>query len=218
MLPGDELDGCDESQLADASDNSTSAADDTECCNEPSSASDCISEALLRAFHSDPSAAAPDVRPCNTPNGSDIDAELTQDIIYKHMGCRRFKGKRVYQTFAKVWENASFTDGGKPIQSIGEFSTLNKRKRGQMLPPSKKYLDKVCMDIVYDDVISKLGFCYALVLIDRATKYIWVYGLKSLTSPWIIDALEQFQADASGLPKQLCCDCDQKLLGGNTGR
>ena len=41
-------------------------------------------------------------------------------------------------------------------------------------PPSKRYLDKVHMDIVYGDSISKLGFPFALLLIDRATKYIWV--------------------------------------------
>ena len=93
---------------------------------------------------------------------------------------------------------------------------MKRRSRGKVLPPSKKYLDKVHMDIVYGDVISKLGFCYGLLLIDRATKYIWFYGLKSLSSDNIIAALEQFQADAGGLPTEFRCDCDQKLLGGAT--
>ena len=34
----------------------------------------------------------------------------------------------------------------------------------------------------------------------------------------MIDALEQSRADVSGLPKQLCCNWDQNLLGGNTRR
>ena len=70
------------------------------------------------------------------------------------------------------------------------------------------------MDIVYGDVVSKLGFRYGLLMIDRATKYIWFYGLKSLGSDNIIAAFEQFRADAGGLPTEFCCDCDQKLLGG----
>ena len=74
------------------------------------------------------------------------------------------------------------------------------------------------MDIIYGDFISKLGFRYGLLLIDRATKYIWFYGLKSLSSDNIIAALEQFQADAGGLPTEFRCDCDQKLLGGATRR
>ena len=74
------------------------------------------------------------------------------------------------------------------------------------------------MDIVYGDSIGKLGFRFALLLIDRATKYIWVYGLKNLLSSDMIGALEQFRADAGGLPKEFRCDCDQKLLGGETRR
>ena len=74
------------------------------------------------------------------------------------------------------------------------------------------------MDIVYGNSISKLSVRFSLLLIDRATKYIWIYGLKNLLSATMIDALEQFQADAGGLPKKFRCDCDQKLLGGNTRR
>ena len=34
----------------------------------------------------------------------------------------------------------------------------------------------------------------------------------------MIDAFEQFRADAGGMPKELRCDCDMKLLGGGTRR
>ena len=74
------------------------------------------------------------------------------------------------------------------------------------------------MDIVYGDSISKLGLRFALLLIDRATKYIWVYGLKNPLSSDMIGALEQFRADAGRLPKEFRCDCDQKLLGGEIRR
>ena len=37
-------------------------------------------------------------------------------------------------------------------------------------------------------------------------------------SECIIEALEQFRADAGSLPKQFRCKSDQKLLGGNTRR
>ena len=56
---------------------------------------------------------------------------------------------------------------------------------------------------------------YSILLIDRATKYIWFYDVKSLVSKCIIKDLEQFCADAGSLPKQFRCNCDQKLLGGN---
>ena len=79
-------------------------------------------------------------------------------------------------------------------------------------------MDKVHLDIVYGDSISQLGFRLALLLIDRATKYIWLYGLRNLQSDGMIDAFEQLRADAGGMPKELCCDCNTKLLEGGTHR
>ena len=193
---------------------STPSPDDTPR-NGSSSSIQRISMDDLLKFSSDPSLPAPPVRPCDTPNASDTVTTLTSDRIYRSMGNRRF---RSYDRFGQVLQNAKYINSGEPLQSLGEFANLKRRRRGKVLPPSKKYLDKVHMDIVYGDVISKLGFRYGLLLIDRATKYIWFYGLKSLSSDNIIAALEQFQADAGGLPTEFRCDCDQKLLGGATRR
>ena len=219
VLPGDEAD--DESDSHRGSVDGTHSIDDDDDPApediEDRSNFKCITDAELLSFHRDPSLPPPDVRPCDTPNGSDTTQHLTSDIIYKATGNRRFRGKG-YEKFAHVLQNAAFVNGGEPLQSIGEFAKLNRRKRGQVLPPSNFYLDKVHVDIVYGDIISKMGFRYALILVDRATKYIWVYGMKSLTSKYTIAALEQFQANAGGLPKEFRTDCDQKLLGGDTRR
>ena len=95
---------------------------------------------------------------------------------------------------------------------------MNKRPRGKVLQASPHYLDKVHVDIAFGDTISKLGFRYGLLLVDHATRYIWFYGVRSLQSANVIEALEQFRADAGGLPKQFRCDCDNKLLGGDARR
>ena len=178
---------------------STPSPDDTPR-NGSSSSIQRISMDDLLKFSSDPSLPAPPVRPCDTPNASDTVTTLTSaDRIYRSMGNRRF---RSYDRFGQVLQNAKYINSGEPLQSLGEFANLKRRRRGKVLPPSKKYLDKVHMDIVYGDFVSKLGFRYGLLLIDRATKYIWFYGLKSLSSDNIIAALEQFQADAGGLPTE----------------
>jgi hypothetical protein len=57
------------------------------------------------------------------------------------------------------------------------------------------------------------GFCYALILVDRATRYNWVYGLKDFLSDSILSALRYFKADAGSYA---CCfhlDCNAKLFG-----
>lgn len=99
-----------------------------------------------------------------------------------------------------------------------EFASICKRNRGKALPPTKRSLDKVHLDIVFGDTTSKLGFCYAILLINRVTKYLWFYGVKSLVIACSSEVLEQFHADARSFPKQFGCDCDQKLLRGEACR
>ena len=70
------------------------------------------------------------------------------------------------------------------------------------------------MDIVFGDCLSLGGFRYALMLVDVATRYCWIYGLPSLTSSHIVDALESFRADAGKIPRKFHSDFDKKLIGG----
>ena len=58
------------------------------------------------------------------------------------------------------------------------------------------------------------GYRYALLLVDVATRYTWIFGMQTLTSSEIIDALEAFQESAHGTPKTFHCNFDKKLIGG----
>jgi hypothetical protein len=48
------------------------------------------------------------------------------------------------------------------------------------------------------------GFCYALIFVDRATWYNWVFGLKDLSKESIL---------AGSYARCFRCDCDPKLFG-----
>jgi hypothetical protein len=74
------------------------------------------------------------------------------------------------------------------------------------------------MDIVFGDCVALGGFRYALVLVDVATRFTWVYGLTSLSSTDIIGALLQFRIAAGAMPKEFHSDFDRKLIGGQTLR
>jgi hypothetical protein len=69
------------------------------------------------------------------------------------------------------------------------------------------------MDIAFGDCLSVGGFKYDLILVDRATRYNWTFGLKSLGSESILSALRLFCASAGGLACCFYCDCDAKLFG-----
>ena len=144
------------------------------------------SEALL-LFSIDPTAPALDVRPSDTPNKTNSLQDLTSDKIYHLFGNRRFRN---YEHFGQTSKDAKFVRGREPCPTIGEFANIRKRRCGASLAPTKRDLDKVHLDVVYGDAISKLGFRYAILLINRATKYMWFYGFRSLVSACIIDALE----------------------------
>ncbi|KAL7527259.1 hypothetical protein ACHAWF_003100, partial [Thalassiosira exigua] len=69
------------------------------------------------------------------------------------------------------------------------------------------------MDIAFGDCLSVGGTRYALILVDRACRYNWVFRLKSLSSEEIIGALKSFRAEAGRLATLFRCDCDEKLFG-----
>jgi hypothetical protein len=69
------------------------------------------------------------------------------------------------------------------------------------------------MDIAFGDFVLVGGFCYALILVDCATRYNWVYGLKDLLGDSILLALHYFKADAGSYAHCFHSDYDTKLFG-----
>ena len=61
--------------------------------------------------------------------------------------------------------------------------------------------------------MSVVGFKYALIFEDRATRFNWCCGLKLLHHNDIISAFLAFCAKAGNLARQFRCDCDEKLFG-----
>ena len=64
-----------------------------------------------------------------------------------------------------------------------------------------KYLDAVHVDIAFGDCLSVGGLRYALILVDRATRYNWTFGLSDLSSASILGAFRKFRASASALAR-----------------
>jgi hypothetical protein len=69
------------------------------------------------------------------------------------------------------------------------------------------------MDIAFGDCLSVGGYKYALILVDRATRYNWTFGLESLCLDNILGAVRLFCASAGGLARCFYWDCNAKLFG-----
>ena len=69
------------------------------------------------------------------------------------------------------------------------------------------------MNIGFGDTIAVGGARYCIVFVDRATRYNWVFTLKTLSATDICDAFSIFRAQAGRFAKCFRADCDDKLLG-----
>ena len=100
----------------------------------------------------------------------------------------------------------------------GETSSIHKaRKNKTPLQQPSKYGDIFHMDIGYGPETSIGGIKYTLLLIDKYSKYKFVYGLKNLTSS-LEDAMKQFLVDCNTTPTLICTDFDSKFLGGKVAQ
>jgi hypothetical protein len=68
------------------------------------------------------------------------------------------------------------------------------------------------MDIALGDCLLVGGFCYALILVDRATRYNWMFGLKTILLDSILVAIRLSHSAAGSLVHCFYCDCNAKLF------
>jgi hypothetical protein len=168
------------------------------------------SEDILHLIHH-PDTSFPSVRPCDTSNASDKMTHWTSEELHRTMGCRKFRN---YKHLLQVSRDGAWVHGGKFPASLGSYATIPKSHRGKPLDRRKyKYLDAVHMDIAFGDCVAVGGYRYTLVLVDRATRYNWNFGLKTLSASDILSALRLFRAAAGRLARCFYTDCDLKLFG-----
>ena len=96
----------------------------------------------------------------------------------------------------------------------GSVASLSSQKR-QTKPstPPIAYSDIWHMDIGHGPCTAIGGARYTLLLIDKCTRYKYVFGLKNLTTS-LLDAMKRFCLLCGTKPKLIRTDFDNKLIGG----
>jgi transposase InsO family protein len=169
-----------------------------------------LSQKLLTKLHHD-ATNLPPVPPAYTPGPAEHRTTFDSLKLHRIFGCCRFKNQ---QHLTAASSNATLISTGELPPTLGDYATINKPPKGKLLQQHRKFLDKVHLDIVFGDCIALDGFRYALVIVDVATRYCWVYGMQALTSNEIISSLNSFTSIAGMVPKLFHSDFDQKLIGG----
>ena len=98
--------------------------------------------------------------------------------LHRIFVCRQFLNQK-HLTEAT---NASLVNSGLLPYTIGSFATIFNLTKGKTINKQLKYLDKVYMEIVFGDCVVLGGHWYALIIVDVATIYCWLYGISSLFS------------------------------------
>jgi hypothetical protein len=97
---------------------------------------------------------------------------------------------------------------------IGETASMNSARRNTTpLPSPKNYSDIWHMDIRYGPGAAFGGVKYTLLLINKYSRYKFLYRLKNLTTS-VQQAIEQFLRDCGTSQKLIRTDFDHKLMGG----
>jgi hypothetical protein len=170
-----------------------------------------LSPSIFKSLHHDPS-NLPSIPPSSVAAPCEHRTEFDPLKLHRIFGCKQ--SYRHQQHITAASSNASLLSTGSRPTTIGDYTTIPRPPKGKPIRKRRKFLDKCHMDIVFGDSVGLHGFRYALLIVDVATRYCWIYGLTSLTGNAIVDALIKFQVEAGSLPRRFHSDFDKKLIGG----
>ncbi len=140
----------------------------------------------------------------------------TTPQLSRYFGFRSFKNWDVLHDVCQP--NFSFLKNNELPLELGQVANIKKARCHKVpieRPPD--FLDVVHCNIGYGDTKSiGNGASHCLLLVDRTTRYSWIYPLKSLHHESITAALSAWTVDTGKFPKRLYTDFDHKLLDGPT--
>ena len=119
-----------------------------------------------------------------------------------------------FSLLGQIGTGLQVVDAQESTPTIGDFTTIDQRRRGSCRRRERSKLELVGMDIGYGSGTSPGGYNYCLTLVDSATRMVFTYGLTRLTGGDLQDAFWRFIIDAGGIPKSIQCDFDSRFLGG----
>ncbi len=164
-----------------------------------------------------PEVSTPPLLPVNKVNSSQSKSvTLSREMLSQSIG---FRHPEPLLNHIKTLGN-----GKVKVQAIpknpqldpGETATMKSAKRNTTpLPKPKTFGEIMHMDIGFGPCAAIGGITHTLLVVDRATRHKFVYGLKNLTTS-LHAAIQQLILDCDGKIKLLRTDFDKKLISGKS--
>lgn len=186
-----------------------------------------ITPELLRLLdmNKTPSKVSTSTTPSNRPtllssdkmsNTAPATMRFTVQQLSRYFGFHFFKNWEVLHDVCQP--NFSFIKPSDDLLELGQVVNIKKSRSNKTpLERHDKFLEVVHCDIGFGDCKSiGNGALYCLTLVDRATRYSWIYPLKSLHHESLKPTFQQWFIDCGGCPSRLYADFDPKILEGPT--
>ena len=131
-----------------------------------------------------PTSRTPDDRPellssDKMPSSAAATRRFTVPQLHRYLGFRQLKNWSSILDIAQENISLNLNHGDIPIE-LGNVANLKKSRANKTpVPRPKHFLSRVHMDIGYGDCVAVGGSKYCVLLVDRATRYTWIYGLKN---------------------------------------
>ena len=174
-----------------------------------------LDQAVIKPSPLPPKDTIPNPTCSDTPNTS-IPSKIvmSHDSLHKAVGYHNTANliKHIHEIGAKTVQIQNLPK----VESIdpGETASLPSQRK-QKIPstPPPQYSDIWHMDIGHGPNTAIGGIRYTLLLVDKATRFKFVFGLKNLTTS-LLTAIKRFMLLCGTPPKIIRTDFDNKLISG----
>jgi len=145
------------------------------------------------------------------PSSTPGHRRLSIHQLHRYIGFRTLKN---WHSLIDVGQpTIDIINDGTPPLELGDVANIRTSRRNTTpIPHPPNFLDVVHLDIGYGDCKAVGGAKYVILLVDQATRFSWVYALRSLNHKEIISVLQQFMIDAGASPHRIYTDFDPKFL------
>ena len=153
------------------------------------------------------------ILPGNTPDATQCrgDSKFSPEELHKFFRC---PCPQNYYDVITSSKHGDFTIRGSPPPTIGDLSTILNSPKGIPITRPTKLLQHIHMDIGYGDCVALGRHRYILALVNRATCYVWTYGIRALSGTDIIYFLQVFRLSAGRLPSKFYTDFEKQMVWG----
>lgn len=150
--------------------------------------------------------------PSHKPNPNhQSNRRITNIDIHKYLGFRTLKTLKPFELVSQ--NTVQFVNAGEIPLNHSDFTTIQRHTSNKNpAERPKHFFDVAHMDITYGDTVVPGGIKFALIIVDRKTRYNYILPLKDCKGSSITEALLQLKSMAGKLPRILYTDFDSKLL------